>query len=109
MLRKTILVIAFVVLGWVTLKASRFTSCQNGYWNDTTTWSGGKIPNYDDSIVIKHYLIYSQNIVIPPSGFFKIDSSGTLCGLFNFKTMCGSYFYNYGILLGLFMHYMIMK
>jgi len=77
-----------------------YVSIQDGYWNDTATWQGGVLPDLADSVIIHHFIIFNQDLNVPSSGYMQIDSSATLCGIYNLETDCGSYFYNWGTVKG---------
>jgi len=96
MLYKTIVIVAFLFCCPKGIFSNTIVSSQNGYWNDSTTWKGNIVPTDKDSIIIKHYIIFNQNLIINSGGYLFIDSIGTLCGLYNVRVLCGSYFYNYG-------------
>ena len=55
-------------------------SIHSGEWNSLSTWSSHAIPLPSDSVVIDHYVIFTDSIVINSIGDLLIDSCGTLCG-----------------------------
>jgi hypothetical protein len=98
MLKKNLLLFIFYFCICLKIVALKFITVQDGYWSDSSTWQGFAIPKFSDTIIIRHYVIFTDDIVIPSIGYIQIDSSGTLCGQKCFTQKCGSLFYNYGFL-----------
>lgn len=74
-----------------------FTSVQNGYWTDTSTWDIGSIPTTQDTIVIEHFVQGTYNLVVDSLGYLLVQSSGQLCGRDMYMTVnCGGVVDNYG-------------
>ncbi|MES2565786.1 MAG: T9SS type A sorting domain-containing protein [Bacteroidota bacterium] len=81
--------------------ASTISSVKDGNWEDASTWSSNQVPSNPDSIIVKHYVIVNQNFNISFSSVLFITASGTICGDYLMKTLCGAKFINYGhIFLG---------
>jgi len=98
---QNIILLAFATF-WANkaILAVTYYSIQDGYWNDTATWQGGVLPDLADSVIIHHYIIFTQDLNVPSTGYIQIDSSATLCGIYNLETNCGSYFFNWGTVKG---------
>ena len=62
------------------LFCQRFETINYGSWNNESTWKDNLIPPYQfyDSVLVKHPIMFDSVIVI--NAFFKIDSSGAICG-----------------------------
>lgn len=73
-------------------EADRVYSIQNGEWYHTSTWNSGILPLPSDSVVVSHYVRFSDSIRIASSGDLVIDSCGTLCG----NHCLNGHFTNYG-------------
>jgi len=75
-------------------KADQIYSVQNGPWNYHSTWSNHTIPADTDSVVIDHYVLFTDTIKVAQLGDLLIDSCGTLCG----DHVLHGHFTNYGIM-----------
>jgi hypothetical protein len=80
----------------VQLKALTVYSVAHDGWFVASTWSTGQIPTAPDTIIIKHYVTFTQNLTIAAPTTLIIDSTGTLCGNYDLINSCGSFIYNYG-------------
>ena len=92
------IILLALVIFWVNrdAKAITYYSVKDGYWNNTTTWQGGVLPDLADTVIIRHIVIFTQDLNVPSTGYIQIDSAATLCGINSIETDCGSYFYNWG-------------
>ncbi|PCH96533.1 MAG: hypothetical protein COB85_03485 [Bacteroidetes bacterium] len=74
-----------------------FTSIENGYWADISTWDIGSVPTTQDTIVIEHFVQGTLNLVVDSLGYLLVQSSGQLCGRNLYMTVrCGGVVDNYG-------------
>ncbi len=62
------------------LFCQRFETINYGSWNNESNWKNNLIPPYQfyDSVLIKHPIVFDS--VIVSNAYFKIDSSGAICG-----------------------------
>ncbi|NQY66946.1 MAG: T9SS type A sorting domain-containing protein [Flavobacteriales bacterium] len=91
-----ILTVVFILIQF-NASSTVFETTQNGAWANNSTWQNGTVPILSDSVIIHHDVFYSENLEFLEGGYLIIDSSATLCGKFDITFVCGSYFYNYGI------------
>lgn len=71
-------------------------SVAQGAWANPQTWSTGLVPAAPDTIVVKHYITFSNDLIINSPTILFIESMGTLCGNFKLNITCGAKWYNYG-------------
>ncbi len=79
-----------------TVFASKVYTVNNGDWGNAFIWNTGQVPVNPDTIVIKHYVTFSQNLVIGAPVELIVESAGTLCGDFELDVQCGARLSNYG-------------
>lgn len=79
-------------------RAGFYTTAFPGYWNDPTVWQNGQIPplSGNDTIHIRHDLMFVQPLNLASATLLQIDSSGSLCGHYQIIIQAGSVLGNYG-------------
>lgn len=77
------------------LQAFTVKTLKDGNWEDASTWSNNTIPTNPDSIIVSHYIIINQDLIIPTGAILLVDSNGTICGDYQLRTICSNA-YNYG-------------
>ena len=83
------------ILSWLLVETSYaelIYSVHSGQWHHPATWSSNSVPLTTDSVIIDHYVIFSDSITIDAAGNLLIDSCGTLCG----NNCLNGHFTNYG-------------
>lgn len=74
-----------------------FTSVQNGYWPDASTWDQVGAPTTSDTVIVKHFVQAINNLTIDAYGYLLVQSSGRLCGRDLYMTVnCNGFVDNYG-------------
>lgn len=68
---------------------------KDGNWEDASAWSNNAVPTSPDSIIVSHYIIINQNLIIQANCILLVDSTGTICGDYQLRTICADA-YNYG-------------
>lgn len=97
-MKKATITFLFICIVCNTALSSVSHTKQDGYWNDTATWEGGLLPDLSDSIFVKHYVIFEEDIFLSPPAVLTVTSTGTLCGHHLVWYACGSYLYCSGTL-----------
>jgi hypothetical protein len=77
-------------------KATTIVTIAHGDWEDPSIWSNHLVPSSPDSVIIYHYVVLNQNVILNSPTVLFIDASGTICGEYLLETSCGSSFTNYG-------------
>lgn len=80
----------------VCLKASTIKTIMHGNWENPANWSNNQVPTTPDTILVLHYMVINQNLIINSPAVLYIEFSGTVCGDYMMETMCGASFINYG-------------
>ncbi|MES2680436.1 MAG: T9SS type A sorting domain-containing protein [Bacteroidota bacterium] len=91
--------IFFLLTGILTAKpafASKVYTVNNGDWGNAFIWNTGQPPASPDTIIIKHYITFSQNLAIAAPSELIVENTGTLCGDFELDIHCGARLTNYG-------------
>ncbi len=96
MFMKYLLIYFFLLTTLV--KATTINSIKNGNWEDATTWHTGFVPSHQDTIMINHYVVITQNKIISSPTVLFINTTGTVCGDYLLETLCGAKFINYGFM-----------
>lgn len=78
------------------MKGLTVKSITQGAWTNPQTWSNGLVPSAPDTILLKHYITFSNDLIISSPTILFIESTGTLCGNFKLEIGCGAKWYNYG-------------
>lgn len=78
------------------MKGLTVKSITQGAWTNPQIWSNGLVPSAPDTILLKHYITFSNNLIISSPTILFIESTGTLCGNFKLEIGCGATWYNYG-------------
>jgi hypothetical protein len=78
------------------LWATKITTEGNYDWNDPLSWPGGIVPDNPDTIVLRHYITFSHDLIIKAPTVLIINSEGTLCGDFHLDIACGAVLVNRG-------------
>jgi hypothetical protein len=80
---------------------SIYNTVASGFWTNSSTWQNGVIPPYtnNDTVVVKHFIQYSDDLVLNNGALLQVDSSGSICGHHNIIANTGSTIITYGNLL----------
>lgn len=92
-LRLLLLVFSLV---WVSSQALTVRTLTPGNWENPACWSHAQVPTNPDTILVDHFMVLNQNLTISAPTVLLVNSTGTICGLYLFKNLCGSTFINYG-------------
>lgn len=98
--KKILIVFIFTILFMNSAFSSTWITISKGYWNDGSIWSTGIIPSYSssDTIIIKHPVVFENNLYLNDGAFIQIDSSGGLCGHNDITVYSNATIIKYGIL-----------
>lgn len=82
----------------LTGSATTFTSAAPGYWNNPQCWLNGQIPSLagGETILIKHSIMFLQQLNLVANTAIIVDSTGGLCGHYQVIIPTGSSLHNYG-------------
>jgi hypothetical protein len=96
---RRLLLFAFAVTTGLHSYATTYETASSGNWSAPATWVNGLVaPFYgSDSILIRHYVMYTATINLFGPGYIHIDTSGTLCGHRKFFVHTGALVVNYGV------------
>jgi hypothetical protein len=78
------------------LCASKVVTAAHGDWNNSSTWFNFQVPVAPDTILVKHYLTFSQSLVILAPTVLIVEQNGTLCGDYLLDVSCSAVLINYG-------------
>ncbi len=90
-----LLLLAFNLV-WVSSEALTVKTLTHGNWENPACWSQAQVPANPDTIIVDHFMILNQNLTISAPTVLLVNATGTICGLYLFKNLCGSTFINYG-------------
>lgn len=90
-----LLLFAFSLV-WGPSKALTVKTLAHGNWENPACWSHAQVPANPDTIIVDHFMVLNQNLTISAPTVLLVNSTGTICGLYVFKNLCGSTFINYG-------------
>lgn len=81
-MKKTFILFVFFVLIFESVQSTTWETISYGYWNDGLTWTTGVAPPYNssDTFIIKHPIVYDNDLVFSSGAFLQIDSTGGICG-----------------------------
>jgi hypothetical protein len=79
-----------------TVFGSKVYTVNNGDWGNAFTWNTGQLPVNPDTILIKHYVTFSQHLIIAAPGELIVESAGPFCGDFELDVQYGARLSNYG-------------
>lgn len=78
------------------LWASKAVTAAHGEWLSAATWLNFQVPAAPDTILVKHYITFLQNLVITAPTVLIVEQNGTLCGDYLLDVGCGAVLVNYG-------------
>lgn len=76
--------------------ASKVVSANDANWNSPLTWDTGVVPENPDTIIIRHYVTFSSDLIIQAPTVVLIEADGVLCGDYLMEISCGASVVNYG-------------
>ena len=92
-LRLLLLVFSMV---WISSGAITVRTLTHGDWENPACWSNAQIPANPDTILVRHYMVIHQSVIINSPTILFIENTGTICGDYLLETGCGAAFINYG-------------
>jgi hypothetical protein len=87
---------AMLFFATVSSEAQTVYSVVHDDWSLGSTWSSGQVPTNVDTIIVKHYITFNQNLTLQAPATLIIDTAGTLCGAYHLENTCGTRIFNYG-------------
>lgn len=81
-MKKTFILFVFFVLIFESVQSTTWETISYGYWNDGLTWTTGVAPPYSssDTFIIKHPIVYGDDLIFNSGASVQIDSAGGICG-----------------------------
>lgn len=82
------------------VKATTWQTVASGSWSSNTVWQGGVAPPYTsaDTFLIKTPIIINSTLTLNSGAYFKIDSTGGICGHEKLTVNTGALVIKYGTL-----------
>ena len=97
---RTILLIAFLNLLFTTTNAKTWETISHGFYDNPTVWMGDEVPEIttNDTILIKHPLVLTHDLIFDNGTDITIESEGGICGHQKMSMLSDTKLVSYGIL-----------
>lgn len=81
-MKKIFILFVFFFLIFESVQSTTWETISYGYWNDGLTWTTGVAPPYSssDTFIIKHPIVYGDDLIFNSGASVQIDSAGGICG-----------------------------
>ncbi|WP_317899620.1 T9SS type A sorting domain-containing protein [Aurantibacillus circumpalustris] len=91
-------ILSFLIVFAITsnLFASKVISISDDDWRNALSWNNNAVPENPDTIVIRHYITFSENLTLKAPTVLIIEDGGTLCGDYLMTVLCGAKVLNHG-------------